>query len=203
MRFIDDFVFAEDVRPGRSRQEQVDNGFRLGIGAGAFLIALMLMGSGLTRVVSSVPPHRMVWSDWVGWAEIGLACVLLLYTAQVWLLVVGGYALFGVVKGVLVLVTGKVLYTYQRVPRLEAAEATIFALATLLLLFRFYDTRPNILDRVALTFYVFAVAWSGHSAASTLVDPRLAAGLIGLAISWCVYRWKRAKFQGTETLSSR
>ncbi len=177
MRFIDDFVFAEDVRPGRSRQEQVDNGFRLGIGAGAFLIALMLLGSGLTRMVSP--------------------------TAQVWLLVVGGYALFGVVKGVLVLVTGKVLYTYQRVPRLEAAEATIFALATLLLLFRFYDTRPNILDRVALTFYVFAVAWSGHSAASTLVDPRLAAGLIGLAISWCVYRWKRAKFQGTETLSSR
>jgi hypothetical protein len=177
----------------RSVKEQARSGLRLGIGAGAFLIAMMLLGSGLTRVVSLVPPHHLVWSDWLGWVEISLACVMLLATAQVWFWLVGGYALFGLGKSILVLVSGKVPYTYRTVPRLEAGEAALFTMATLLLLFRFVDTGPNIMDRVSLTFYVLAIAWSGHSAATTSVDPLLAAGLIGLTISWCVYRWKKTQ----------
>jgi hypothetical protein len=193
VRFIDDFVFTRDVRPDRSRKEQAKNGLRLGLGMGAFLIALMLLGSGLTRVVSSDSPQHVVWSDWMGWGEIGLACVLLLVTAQVWLLLVGGVALFGIGKSIFLLVYGEIPHTYRPVSRLEGAEAAFFCLTTLLLLFRFMDTRPNTLDRVALTFYVLAVAWSGHRTAFTLVDPWLTAGLIGLAVSWCIYHWKQAQ----------
>jgi hypothetical protein len=186
----------------RSVKEQVKSGLRLGIGSAAFLIALMLLDGALKRFIGSGPLHQVVWSDWVAWAEIGLACALLLPTAQVWFWLVGGYALFGLGKSALMLVSGKELYTYQPVPRLEAAEAAFVALATLLLLFRFVDSHPNIVDRVILTFYVFAVSWSLHTAASTLIDPWLAAGLIGLAVSWCIYRWKRAKLKVRPALNS-
>ncbi len=190
------------MRPNRSRKEQVGNGLRLGIGAGAFLIAMMLLGSGLARVASSASPYQLPWSDWVGWSEIGLGCVLLLFTAQVWLLLVGGYALFGLGKSILALALGKVPYTHQAVPRLEAVGGAFFALATLLLLLRFVNTRPSLMDRVALTFYVLAIAWSGHGAAPfKMIDPWLAAGLIALAISWCVYQWKKIRKTQAENAS--
>jgi hypothetical protein len=205
VRFIDDVTLAK-LHPNRSRKEQVGNGLRLGIGAGAFLIAVMLLGSGLKRVVSSVPPQHLVWSDWVAWVQICIALVLLFVTAQVWLMVVGGYAFFGLAKVLLVLISGKDFHApYRPIPRLEALAVAFFALTTLVLLFRFVDTRPSILDRVALTFYVLAIAvgLSGDRAASTLIDSWPTAGLIALAISWCVYRWKTTKPRTPEAQFSR
>jgi hypothetical protein len=198
VRFIDDVVPGK-LAAKRSRGEQVEIGLRLGISAGAFLVAAMLLGNGLPRVVSSGPPYHLIWSDWVSWIEVSLACLLLYATAGIWVLLVGGIAFFGVGKSILMLVTGSEPYHGQHVPRLEAAEGLFFCLATLLLIFRFWETRPSILDRVTLTFYVFVIAWYGQSSVSTSVDLRVAAGLIALVISWCVYRWKETKPQRKAT----
>jgi hypothetical protein len=198
--FIDDITIA-NLNPNRSRKEQVSNGLRLGIGAGAFLIAVMLLGKGLTGVVSPVPPHHLVGSDWGACVEICIALVLLFVTAQVWLLLVGAFAFRGFVYEVLLLISGKELYApFRPISRVEAAAGACLALTTLVPLFRFFDTRPSILDRIALTFYVLAAAFAltGHRAAPTLIDPWLLAGWIALAVSWCVHRWKTTKARTPE-----
>jgi hypothetical protein len=156
--------------------------------------------------VLAAPPNHLAWSDWVAWIEIGIAVVLLFLTAQVWLLLVGAFAFRGFVYGVMLLIAGKEIFApFRPIPRVEAAAGAFFALTTLLLLSRFIETRPSILDRIALTFYVLAAAFAffGHRAASTLIDPWLIAGWIGLAVSWCVHRWKTTKARTPEAQLSR
>src|SRR5262249_9206248 len=153
----------------------------------------------LTRIVSSIPPYHLLWSDWGAWVQICLALALLFFTAQVWLLLVGAFALRSFLYGVVLLIAGKELFgPHHPISRLEASAMAFFGLTTLLLLFRFHDTRPSILDRVALTFFVVAALFAllRHRTNSTLIDPRFVAGLIALAISWCVHRWKTTKSRG-------
>lgn len=173
--------------------QQIRSGLRLGTGAGAFLIAIMFLRSGLERLVwPATSPQKLVWSDAKGWMELGVACVLLLLTADIWLLLLAGYALFGLGKSVLVLVIGHNIYApYAALPRLEAAWIAFFALATLVLLIRFAGSRPTIFDRFVLTFYVFALAWHGNMKNSSLPDPWQIAGLVALAIAWCIDWWKK------------
>ena len=203
MHSIDDFVFGRDLEKNRSAKEQAKNGLRLGLSSGVFLIALMFLGNGLRQVAWPVASAQEPFgSNWVGWVEIVISGVLLWFTAQVWLLLLGGFALFGFIKGVLVLITGQELYPPHRpFPRTESAEIAVFALTTLLLLFRFVNAAPTTLDRCALTLYVFALGWHGDLARFSLADPWQMAGLVGLAISWSIYRWKRLRRQsnGSDT----
>jgi hypothetical protein len=192
----------------RTKRQQIKRGIRLGIGAGTFLIAIMFLRSGLERVVwSATPPHQAL-PDPKGWIELAVAGVLLLLTADIWLLLLAGYALFGFGKGVLVLIMGRDIYApHALFSRAEAAWITFFALATLVLLIRFAGARPTIIDRFFLTFYIFALGWHGNIETSSPIDPWQVAGLTGLAIAWCVDLWKkhmRGRFQKDgETLTER
>jgi hypothetical protein len=202
LSWIDDVTIA-NLNPNRSRREQVSNGLRLGIGAGAFLIAMMLLASGLRRVMAAPPNHL---ADWVAWGEICIALVLLFLTAQVWLLLVAYGAFFGFLYEALVFISGKELSApYRPIPRLGTLAVAFFALTTFLMLVRFNDHLASILDRVALTFYVlaFVFALSGHSSPSSLLDTRLMAGWMALAIAWCVYRWNTREPQTPEAQFSR
>jgi hypothetical protein len=175
----------------RSVKEQAKSGLHLGIGLGFFLIALMLLGSGLRRVVWSVPAHHpLVWSDWLGWLEIGLSLSLMIVTARFWLLLLGGWTVFAFVKSVAVLITGRSLSApHGSFPRPEAAAIAALALATLALMVRFAESPPTILDRFGLTFFVLALLWNGNEAGFSAVGP--AFGVAGLAICWFVYRWRK------------
>jgi hypothetical protein len=201
LTFIDDVTLAK-LHPNRSRAEQVSNGLRLGMSLGAFLIAGILLGKGLPRVTLLVSPYHLIWSDWAGWLEVSLACVLLFATAGIWVLLVAAIAFRGFVAGILILLTGSGLHHGQHVPRFQGVELVFFSLATLVPIFRFANTRPTILDRVALTFYAVSFIWYLESAASHSMDLPFVAGLIPLVISWCVYRWKATKPRSQDKLPS-
>lgn len=174
----------------RSAKEQAKSGLLLGVGLGAFLLALMLLDSGLRRIIS-LPPNGLVLSDWIAWLEVGGACALLFVTAQTWFWGVAGYALFAFGKSVVAILAGREWYaTHRLLPRLELVEIAVFALTTIVLLFRFVHIRPSVLDRIALTFYVLAFSWYVHSPQSRFVALLPAAGLSGLIASWLVYRFK-------------
>jgi hypothetical protein len=146
--------------------KQLKSGLRLGIGAGLFLIGGMLLSAGMSRVVwSATPPHNVVWPEPLGWAELALAAVALLSSAGEWWQLFAGYMLIGSLKSVVVLATGRDLFApYGPFPRPEAAAFAVFGVATILLMWRFKENPPTILDRLALTAYVFAIAWRAGTA---------------------------------------
>lgn len=146
--------------------KQVKSGLRLGAGAGLFLIGGMLLSAGMSRVVwSATPPHYVVWPEPIGWTELALAAAALLSSAGVWWQLFAGYMLIGSLKSVIVLATGRDLFApYGPFPRPEAAAFAIFGVATILLMWRFNKNRPTILDRMALTAYLFSIVWRAGTA---------------------------------------
>jgi hypothetical protein len=177
---------------GRTVKEQIKSGVHLGIGFGSFLIAAMLLGAGMSRVVwSTGAPHHVVWWEPIGWAELLAAALILVLTADIWWQLLAGYMFIGCFKGVVIFITGRDLFApHDPFPRLESAELTIFAAATVALLVRFADVRPTIVDRIALTLFVFCFVWSTATARFSAANPSLAAALIVLLISWAV-SWLR------------
>lgn len=175
---------------GRTVKEQIKSGVHLGIGFGSFLIAAMFLGAGMSRVVWSTPvPHHIVWREPIGWAELLAAALILVFTADVWWQLLAGYMFFGCFKGVMFFITGRNLSApHGPFPRLESAELTMFAAATLALLIRFAEVRPTIVDRIGLTLYVFCFMGSMTNATFSTADPSLAAALIVLLISRAVSR---------------
>lgn len=168
---------------GRSVKEQVKSGLRLGGGLAAFLVAMAPLGDGLRRVVWTAPPHQLVWSS-LGWIELIVAATLLVPTAKMWMQWFAGCLLFGIVKGVFMLLTG------GPIPRSELAIPVIFFVATLVLMASIGLRGTTLLDRIALTFYVFCIAWRADKGLF-MPAPSLAIGLAGLFASWCVYYWKQ------------
>jgi hypothetical protein len=159
--------------------KQVKSGLRLGVGAGLFLIGGMLLSAGMGRIVwSATSPHYVVWSDPVGWTELALSAAALIASAGVWWQVFAGYMLIGSLKSVIVLITGRDLFApYGPFPRSEAAAFAAFGVATILLMWRFTKNRPTILDRIALTAYVFCFAWRADRAEFSDFGLGLIAGL--------------------------
>jgi hypothetical protein len=147
-------------------KEQVKSGLRLGVGAGLFLIGGMLLSAGMSRVVwSATPPHYIIWPEPLGWAELALAAALLLSSAGVWWQVFAGYMLIGSFKSVIVFITGTDLFApYGPFPRPEAAALAVFGVVTILLMWRFKENPPTILDRIALTAYLFCFLWRANRA---------------------------------------
>jgi hypothetical protein len=166
--------------------KQVKSGVRLGVGAGLFLIGVMLLGNGMSRVVwSAIPPHFVVWPEPRGWAELVLAAAILLSSAGVWWRLLAGYMLIGSFKCVIVLITGRDLFApYAPFPRTEAAELAAFGAVTILLMWRFSKNRPTIFDRIALTGYLFCFVWSADRAEFSAAGPGLAMGLGCLLFPW-------------------
>ena len=170
-------------------RKQIRSGFRLGAGAGGFLIGLWLIGSGLDRILGSAASHQIAWTDWTGWTELVLAAAILLPTAQVWLMLLGGYMIFGVIKGLVIFATGN-FPSHGFSTRMEPLELALYGLATLLLMFRFAESPPTVLDRVALTLYLFCFL---RPAASSALSWWQMIGLAALLVSWCVSRWRASR----------
>jgi hypothetical protein len=174
----------------QTTKEQVKSGIRLGIGFASFLIAAMLLGAGMSRVIwSAVAPDHIVWREPIGWAELLAAAVILFFTSDVWWQLLAGYMFVGCFKGILVFMMGKDLFfPHAAFPRIQSAGLTVFAAVTIALLLRFADARPTIIDRIALTLFVFCFVSSAATARFSALNPLLTAGLIVLLISWVLSR---------------
>ncbi|MFZ0994324.1 MAG: hypothetical protein WBL97_10975 [Candidatus Sulfotelmatobacter sp.] len=165
----------------QSVKRQIRSGLRLGGGLAVFLIAMLPLVDGLRRVVWAGPLHQLVWAEPIGWLELLVAATLFFATAQVWVKYLLGCMVFGAVKGFVLLITGG-----GGSPPLQVAELLLFVFASIVLLVGIIlrDTPP--LDRVALTLYVFSVAWRADKGLF-MPDPSLVVGLTCLFVSWCVY----------------
>jgi len=171
------------------------SGLRLGIGAGSFLIGLLLLGFGMSRVVwSASPSHSVVWHEPLGWSALTLAGVVLVCSAGVWWQFLAGYILVGCLKSMIALITGRDLFApYEPIARIQSAKLAAFCVATLVLMFRFSKSQPTMFDRIALTVYLFCLMWSLHGAVFSVSGRGLIVALFALLISWCVNQWREHK----------
>lgn len=168
----------------KTTKRQIVSGLRIGGSLGAFLIGGMLMGNALGRIAS--PESQMARADWMGWAELVLAAAIFLLTARTWLMLLGGYLLFGALKSLILLATGS-FPSHGFTSRVEPLALVFYCVATLMLMFRFAENPPTVLDRIALTVYLFCL-WPG--AANSAFSWWQAVGLAALLASWCVFRWR-------------
>lgn len=168
---------------GQSVKEQVKSGLRLGGGVAVFFLAMAPLVDGLRRVVWAAPQHQLVWSP-IGCLELVVAAALLVPTARVWMYLIAGCMLIGSIKGVLVFMAG------APIPRLETAGLVFVFLLTLILMGSIALRGTTLLDRVALTLYVFSLGWSADKGL-LMPSPSLAFGLAALFASWCVYYWRQ------------
>ena len=174
-----------------TRRSQLKTGLRVGLSAGLFLIAGILISDGMDRVVwSAVNPGQIHWSDSAGWAELLAASLILAMTADVWWQLVCGYMVFGFVKSVIAVVAGSNAFGYQGVPRAQAAFLAIFSLATILLLLRLAKDKVTIVDRVALTVFVFAFLWRAKQASFSAMSSGMVVASIVLLVAWLL-AWRR------------
>ena len=154
-----------------------------------FFLAMAPLVDGLRRVVWAAPPHQLLWAEPIGWVELIVAAALLFYTARVWMQWVAGCMLIGSIKVIVVFIAG------APISRLESAETLIVFLATLIPMVAIGVRGPTLLDRVALTFYVFCLAWRADKGLF-MPSPSLAVGLAALFVSWGIPYWKRLPLAG-------
>jgi hypothetical protein len=175
---------------GETVKQQVKNGLRIGGGIGALMIALFPLCDGFRRLWLTSMPYHFSFSA-VGCLELFMAAAILLATAHLWLPYFGGCMVVAVLQGVLMLLSGRGLYTHGALPRLESAEFLLFCIVTIVLILRPLMNRPTILDRIALTLYMFSFPWWGiHNFKFSITDPVMMGGPVLLCVSWCVERWK-------------
>lgn len=167
---------------------QILSGLRIGGSLGAFLIAGILMGRGMSRIMDSGSLHQ-ISVDWTALGELVLAAAILLITARVWVMLLGGYILFGALKGVILFANGS-FPSRGFSTRVEMLLLVFYCIATLMLMFRFAQNPPTILDRIALTIYLFCLWPAGVKSAFSWWQ---AVGLIVLLSSWCVFRWRTTR----------
>lgn len=168
----------------QSVKEQVKSGLRLGGGLAVFLVAMAPLVDGLRRVVWAAPPHQLLWSDPISWVELIVAAVLLASTAQVWVQYLAGCMVFACVKGVVIFAAG------TPISRTETAGLVFVFLVTLMLMVSLILRGVMLLDRIALTLYVFSLGWDADKGLF-MPSPALAVGLAVLFTSWCVGYWKQ------------
>jgi len=166
----------------QSVKEQVKSGLRLGGGLAVFLIAMAPLADGFRRIVWAAPPHQLLWSP-IGVAELIVAAGLLVSTAHLWVHYFGGCILFGTIKGCFALMAG------TPIPRLELAWAVIIFSVTLVLIVAVISRGTPLIDRIALTVYVFSLGWSADKGLF-MPSPSLAVGLAALLASWSFYYWR-------------
>lgn len=169
-----------------STRKQIKSGLRLGGGMGAFLVAVILIGIGVERLQSVAPGQLRFWPDEaVDGGLIGLALLILIITARVWVIYLAGCFLFAIPKSLAVIVSGRDFYSpHGPFSRLEAFELLFFFLASLFLIYRITANRiPTLFDRLAITFYLIAFAYSssGHF---SLVSSGPIIGLAALVAAW-------------------
>ena len=197
MRFIDSNLPSNVTMRGTAK-EQAKSGLRLGVGIGLFLIAGMLLGNGMQKVVwSASPPHYLVWREPIGWLELIAGAAILLSTAGAWWPLLAGCMALGSVKCVIVLLTGRDLFApHAPFPRLEAFELLVFAVASIALMARLRKNALTIMDRVALMVYLLAFTWNGDRVEFSAAGPGLVLGLFALLVPWLLH-WRMVDKKGS------
>jgi hypothetical protein len=138
------------------------------------------------------PPHYVVWTDPMGWTELALGTAALLSSAGIGWQLFAGYMLVGSIKSSIGLITGTdLLAPNGPFPRPEAAALGFFGAASILLMWRFTKNPPTIVDRVALTLYLFCFVWRADAAKFSDFDLGLLVGLGVLLSAWTYDRLRR------------
>lgn len=174
----------------RSAKEQIQSGLRLGAGLGVFLIGALLLGQARTRLEVLSSHHQTGWSDWVVWLEVIVSVGLLFSTVHVWYQWLAGCLLFGILKGLIAFVTGRDIFPLRQVPATHLGSLIVIAycVVTLLLMARFMDRKPTMVDRGAVTLFFLCLLPSGSFPSVWEV-----VGFGGLLASWVVYRWREGR----------
>ncbi len=183
-------------RDRRSKSQQVANGIRIAGGLiVGFLVMVALLG-GLSRL-SEHQSDQSTGSIFVSSAALVVAALTMIWTANRWAPFVAGF-FFGpaVLKLLGILIVGDdSYYSAHSITRTTVAEFLAYALVVVGLTSRFIGKRPaqtTLLDRLALTFFVFATF-------KQVVNPYhfppwpLLSGITALFVAWCGYRVARAK----------
>lgn len=164
-----------------STKRQVWNGLRWGGGLAVFLVAILPLVDGLRRTIWAAHAHQPI--EPIGWMELVVAAALFASTANVWVYYLLGCMVFGGIKGIALLAMG------GGGPPLQTSALLLCILVAILLLVSIVLRPITFLDRIALTLFVFSVAWRADSGLF-VPDPSLFVGLMFLFISWCVHYWR-------------
>ena len=168
----------------RPVKEQIKSGLRLGGGLALFFVAMAALADGLRRTVWEAPAPQLACSQMIGWMELIVAAALLVYTAGIWMQWAAGCMLIGSIKGIFVMLKG------GPNPPPHLAALVGFGAVSLVLMAGIALRGITFFDRIALTFYVFCIAW--HANKGLFEEPvSLAFGLAALVASWCFYYWNR------------
>lgn len=172
---------------------QINNGLRLGGGLGLFFVAAVTIGvtvSGLNDVASG---HLRFWPDVaIATGLIGVAMVILIFTARIWILYIAGCLLVAIPKLLIVAVTGKSLYSHEPFSGLQAAELALFSLLSLYLIYRVTVIhKPSPIDRLAFTFFLLALVFGLSRQGFAIVAVWQVAGVAALWLAWFMSRKKR------------
>jgi hypothetical protein len=165
-----------------SVKDQVKRGLRLGGGVAVFLLALAPLIDGLRRVVWAAPQHQLLLNP-IGWMELFVAAALLVSTARIWVYYLAGCMVFGVVKALVVLISGNQI---NEMSHLQLAELLFVTFASAVLIVGMVVRGTKLLDRIALTLYIFCVAWHAN-AGLFMPDESLVIGLVGLLVAWGIH----------------
>ena len=177
-----------------STTNQIRSGLRLGGGIGAFFIAAMLMGIAMDGLDSVTPGGFRFWPDGaIAAGLIGLAVVIMIFTARVWVLYIAGCLLFAIPKCLVVIVSGMDFNSHP-FSRLVASELLLFALASVFLFYRVLRSHcPTLVDRLALTFWVFCFVFGLSRQNPAFVASWQMAGLASLCLAFWLARKKHRR----------
>ena len=167
--------------------KQVKSGLRLGAGIGLFLVAVATLGFVLDRVNDAAPGHLRFWPGGViAGILIALSVGILVLTARVWILYIGGCLLFAVEKSLMVIANGRSFYSpHEPFPRLLAAEVGLFSMLSLFLIYRLtVSHKPVMFDRFAFTLFTFAFVFGCSQHSLGLIALWHLAGLAVLCFTW-------------------
>jgi len=174
-------------------EKQIKNGLRIGGGIGALFIAAMMIGIAVEGLQNIAPGHLRLWPDAIiASGLIGLAAVIMAFTARVWILYIGGCLLFAIPKLLIVAIGGRSSYSpHEPFSRFQAVELALSSLVALFLIYRLTTShRPVVLDRFAFSFFFFALVMGLSLHNSSVIYIWQTAAVAALCLAWLLSRKK-------------
>jgi hypothetical protein len=179
VRYIND---RTDLK--NSTKSQIKTGFRLGGGIGALILGGTILSYARIRYNYLVDQKHSPFVDWLFLLELSSAVALMLSTAQVWVRLVAGLLVFGILKGIILVLTGKDLLPAQQFTYspLDGVIVIVYCLVALMLVVRFSTESLEITDRIALTSFLLCLIPSGSKFPSSWAI----CGLVALFAAWAL-----------------
>jgi hypothetical protein len=168
----------------RSVMEQVKSGLWLGLGCLAMPVGLGATLGGVSLVLPDTTVPHLLWST-IGLLGIVLGLVILLLSANIWYKLLAGCFLFGSVKALFSLLTGRYFYSpHEPFSRLISAQIILFGALILWFGLQVEGKKFTVLDRFAITLTALAGLWflEGKQSLWVFVTPlALAVGVLLMA----------------------